>query len=98
MFFTVFGSFQVCFGEIDTTLRGPDSRFDTTSSCDCVHTTKPLLTLGRLTVGAAPCNDRRQLEFNDAGEVIPNRTEALADFHAPAGASRNPHLILTILA
>jgi hypothetical protein len=28
---------------------------------------------------------RRQLEYNDAGEVIPNRTEALADYHEPAG-------------
>lgn len=27
----------------------------------------------------------QQLEYNDAGEVIPNRTEALADFHKPAG-------------
>ena len=25
----------------------------------------------------------QQLEFDDAGDVIPNRTEALADFHQP---------------
>ena len=32
----------------------------------------------------SPPPECRQLEYNDAGEVIPNRTEALVDYHQPA--------------